>query len=430
MAGTKKMNKRRFILKKIFKPFFIAVVLLFGTVAVAENNTAIAVLNFDTVGVAVHIGKAVSDIITTEINKKREIKIIERTQIRTIIEEQGFQKSACAESSCAVKIGKILSVNKIIIGSVVKMGEKFIVTGKVVDVETAQLDYSENERCYKEEEIESASQIVALKLLNEITGKSFALDNTGNEDRNRFSVGVMGIYGNMPRLTVPYLNPQGDYSKTKKIAKQFRGINISAGYDLTHYLSIKLDGSYFYMPDPSNKRPYYDYFSTPTVRFSVMSKNKDIYGYDYSVDFQLNRSLKAFTTFINIGFGNNIIKVDNYSVQSIDFLEAFNSLFTRTLHYDITLNGYNIFSKASAGLSLKLIQNMDFILTLGTKYVFYEKTKTKIKKREEEFYNYQSVQNAEELSQEYVPPDGTHKNSRRNFFSEFSISAGFLFRIF
>ena len=49
----------------------------------------------------------------------------ERGEMDSILKEQGFQASGCTDIECAVKIGKLLSANKMLVGEIGKLGTKF-----------------------------------------------------------------------------------------------------------------------------------------------------------------------------------------------------------------------------------------------------------------------------------------------------------------
>jgi TolB-like protein len=43
--------------------------------------------------------------------------------------------TGCTETSCAVQVGQLLSARKILVGTVMKMGNKIVISGRIVDVE-------------------------------------------------------------------------------------------------------------------------------------------------------------------------------------------------------------------------------------------------------------------------------------------------------
>lgn len=80
-----------------------------------------------------------SDKLVNEIMATGQFKVIERSRVKDIIIEQGFQKSECTNSECAIEIGQLLGVSKIIFGNVGKIGSVYSISLRLVDVKTAEI---------------------------------------------------------------------------------------------------------------------------------------------------------------------------------------------------------------------------------------------------------------------------------------------------
>ncbi|MCE5249951.1 CsgG/HfaB family protein, partial [bacterium] len=64
-------------------------------------------------------------------------KVIERSQMDKILDEMQFQGTGCTDEECAVEVGKVLGVERIIIGSVGLVGETYTINTRIIDIETA-----------------------------------------------------------------------------------------------------------------------------------------------------------------------------------------------------------------------------------------------------------------------------------------------------
>ena len=95
----------------------------------------IAVSDFTAKGIPLTTAMNVSELIRTELINTGRYTVIERSQMKEILKEQGFQQTGCTDVSCAVQMGKLLSAKKLLVGSLMKMGTKYIITGRIVDVE-------------------------------------------------------------------------------------------------------------------------------------------------------------------------------------------------------------------------------------------------------------------------------------------------------
>jgi curli biogenesis system outer membrane secretion channel CsgG len=100
--------------------------------AATAGRRRVAVLDFDygTVhsyvtgiwGSDVDIGKGVADMLVTELVHNGTYTVIERTQVDRILAEQNFQQEGRADASTAAKLGRLLGVDAIIIGSITQFG--------------------------------------------------------------------------------------------------------------------------------------------------------------------------------------------------------------------------------------------------------------------------------------------------------------------
>lgn len=68
------------------------------------------------------IGKGISDLIVTSLVKDGTYSVIERKKLDTILQEQNFSNSDRANPTSAAKIGKVLGVNAIVVGSITQFG--------------------------------------------------------------------------------------------------------------------------------------------------------------------------------------------------------------------------------------------------------------------------------------------------------------------
>src|SRR3954463_798012 len=98
----------------------------------AQAKQRVAVLNFDyaTVqsGIAAifgsnqDIGKGIADLMVDKLVQDGTYSVIERKQLDKILAEQNFSNSDRADANSAAKIGKVLGVNAIIVGSITQFG--------------------------------------------------------------------------------------------------------------------------------------------------------------------------------------------------------------------------------------------------------------------------------------------------------------------
>ncbi len=132
-------------------------------------------------GVSKIVSSTVSDLLRTELFKLKIFRVIERSEMKTILKEQEFQLSGCTETECAVEVGRLLSVKKILIGTIGKLGKKYIINARIVDVGKGEVEFAENVSAYSEEDLEGAVIKYAVKLGRKIEGISLTIDTVHKE---------------------------------------------------------------------------------------------------------------------------------------------------------------------------------------------------------------------------------------------------------
>ena len=103
-----------------------------GAAPVLAQKPRVAVMNFDyaTVSSSVQaifgtnadIGKGIADLLVTDLVNDGSFQVIERKMLDKIIAEQNLSNSDRADANSAAKIGRILGVDAIIVGSITQFG--------------------------------------------------------------------------------------------------------------------------------------------------------------------------------------------------------------------------------------------------------------------------------------------------------------------
>ncbi|HLJ25690.1 MAG TPA: CsgG/HfaB family protein [Candidatus Angelobacter sp.] len=116
----------------------LVVTTLFASIACAQKKR-VAIMDFEyaTVhsnvaaifGTDVDIGKGIGDMLVDRLVNDGKYSVIERKALDKILAEQNFSNSDRADPSSAAKIGKLLGVNAIIVGSITQFGRDDKSTG-------------------------------------------------------------------------------------------------------------------------------------------------------------------------------------------------------------------------------------------------------------------------------------------------------------
>jgi curli biogenesis system outer membrane secretion channel CsgG len=94
----------------------------------AQAKKRVALMDFD-FGTVQHwwsgnwdIGKGIADLVVTNLVKDGTFSVIERKKLDAILQEQNFSNSDRANPTSAAKIGKVLGVNAIVVGTITQFG--------------------------------------------------------------------------------------------------------------------------------------------------------------------------------------------------------------------------------------------------------------------------------------------------------------------
>jgi len=116
------------------------IVLLF--IFYASAQMPVAVIEFDGKGITELEASALSDRLRSELIDEGSYRVIERGMMEDILSEQGFQQTGCTSDECIVEVGKMIGVDRMIGGSISKVGDLYSVSSKIVSVETGEIHES------------------------------------------------------------------------------------------------------------------------------------------------------------------------------------------------------------------------------------------------------------------------------------------------
>jgi Caspase domain/Curli production assembly/transport component CsgG/WD domain, G-beta repeat len=113
------------------------------------TNLAIAVMDLDAQEIEPGVARSVSDMLRNRIAGTSAINLVDRKRIDQILKEQELQNSGRTDSALAVRVGKILNVQKMIFGGVSRLGTSMTISAQMLDVETARIDGIREILCQK-----------------------------------------------------------------------------------------------------------------------------------------------------------------------------------------------------------------------------------------------------------------------------------------
>jgi len=101
----------------------------------------IAILNLEGRGISESEAATLSDQLRGQLVNLNAFIVLDRGKMEDILKEQGFQQSGCTVTECAVRVGRVLNVQKIVAGSI---GKTYAINISMIDVESSRIERSFN----------------------------------------------------------------------------------------------------------------------------------------------------------------------------------------------------------------------------------------------------------------------------------------------
>ncbi len=132
------------------------------------ESVNIAVTDLDAQGISASDAAVIADMLRNEMVRTGRFNVVEKTNMQKILAEQAFQQTGCTNQDCAVKIGKLLNVHRIIVGSFGKLMGQHILTVRVVAVETGKIIMGDMVKGGTVEEMELGVRKLAVRLAEQM----------------------------------------------------------------------------------------------------------------------------------------------------------------------------------------------------------------------------------------------------------------------
>lgn len=106
----------------------------------SDKKPLVAVMAFEARQVGDDEAQILAEAIAAEMARSGEIRLMERSQMDKILAEQGFQNSgACSGTECAVEVGQILGIDRMVVGSIGHIGRTYVLSARTVSVATGEV---------------------------------------------------------------------------------------------------------------------------------------------------------------------------------------------------------------------------------------------------------------------------------------------------
>src|SRR6056297_1149263 len=163
--------------------FVIVLLLLSMSLFSQSNKPRLAVLPFDANNISETDADTITSLFETGLVNTDTYNIIEQREVKKILEAQKYSISGVTDEEYAVEIGKLLSAEQVAIGKVARVGSKYIINAKIVDVERG---YNLNAKSVESDSLDSMPQNARL-LAFKIAGLTIPSEDGGEEIASTFS---------------------------------------------------------------------------------------------------------------------------------------------------------------------------------------------------------------------------------------------------
>lgn len=129
-----------------------------------SSGTSLAVADFSGRHVPRENAIMVADYLRTRLAETGRVKVMGRDLMDNLLADYKARGSGCAEQKCAVELGKLLHVEKMLVGTLSKLASTYFVEVSVVDVETGKITASYDGDAASSEELRNACKNIAEKM--------------------------------------------------------------------------------------------------------------------------------------------------------------------------------------------------------------------------------------------------------------------------
>jgi len=128
---------------KYLTAIILSMCLVYTVSGQQQEKLRIAILDFtNTGGLSKQETITLGNRLRSMLVKTNAFIVLERGQMDDVLSEQGFQQTGCTTTECAVEMGRLLNVQKMISGTIGKLGKTYTIDLSLIDVQTAQIEKS------------------------------------------------------------------------------------------------------------------------------------------------------------------------------------------------------------------------------------------------------------------------------------------------
>jgi hypothetical protein len=134
----------------------------------AGTRTSLAVYPIKPAGADSSLATAMTALLSSKLTPSPRLRVIEEAMLKTVIERQATNVSdLCDDTQCQVAIGKLVQAQKLVTGDLARFGSKYILSLKLVDIQTGAMEFATEDSCAcGEDQLDKLVAVAAVKVRN------------------------------------------------------------------------------------------------------------------------------------------------------------------------------------------------------------------------------------------------------------------------
>ncbi len=131
----------------------------------------LAIIDFAAKGISRSDAEMMNDLLRNKMINTGEFIVLERSLMKEIMKEQSLQMTGITDTQYAVRVGRLLSARKMLVGTITQWRRKILITGRIIDVEKGIADFAHDETIDDIEDLDKGISLFTLNLTNRIKGQ-------------------------------------------------------------------------------------------------------------------------------------------------------------------------------------------------------------------------------------------------------------------
>jgi TolB-like protein len=131
-------------------------------------------------GISQEEADTVTNLLETGLVKSVMFQVVEKSEIAEVLAAQEYSAEEYVDENFAAKVGKLLSAEQIVLGTLSRLGDKYFLTAKIIDVVTGRTLRADKDEANSIEAIASQAEILGYRLAG------LQLEKNGRKPQLRF----------------------------------------------------------------------------------------------------------------------------------------------------------------------------------------------------------------------------------------------------